>query len=305
MLNAGTDTFGEFDLILLDEAGDVNPVTAAIFELLPGKRKVAVGDQFQNIYSFNGTVNYFETAPESAITFSMDKSFRVAEEIAGRIETFNKKYLSPTSTFRGVPIEDKTIRTTGIITRGNFALIEHIIECNNNNTPYTLVRSAKEIFSVPILLSSIKEKGFISNPKFRHLQAEVDNWASSSELKKKFKSPLTYLAELYPEDMTLQQGVRLILKHGKTKLWDTYTLALDQKKAKGGITLATAHSSKGLEFDKVIIADDLNKAVSSVIADKISGDITPEQEEILRLYYTACTRCRVQLDNAVHLEGIT
>lgn len=135
LLNAETDTFGEFDLILLDEAGDVNPVTAAIFELLPGKRKVAVGDQFQNIYSFNGTVNYFETAPESAITFSMDKSFRVAEEIAGRIETFNKKYLSPTSTFRGVPIEDKTIRTTGIITRGNFALIEHIIECNNNNTP--------------------------------------------------------------------------------------------------------------------------------------------------------------------------
>ena len=101
--------------------------------------------------------------------------------------------------------------------------------------------------------------------------------------------------------MTLQQGVRLILKHGKTKLWDTYTLALDQKKAKEGITLATAHSSKGLEFDRVIIADDLNKAVSSAIADKISGDITPEQEEILRLYYTACTRCRVQLDNAVHL----
>ena len=95
LLSSGDITYEPFDFILLDEAGDVNPVTAAIFELLPSERKVAVGDQFQNIYSFNHTINYFKTAPSTAVTFDMTQSFRVSNQIAPLIEQFCQSYMDP------------------------------------------------------------------------------------------------------------------------------------------------------------------------------------------------------------------
>jgi len=46
----------EFDLIMLDECGDINPVTLEIFKILPSPKKVMVGDENQNIYTFNKTI---------------------------------------------------------------------------------------------------------------------------------------------------------------------------------------------------------------------------------------------------------
>ena len=60
-----------------------------------------------------------------------------------------------------------------------------------------------------------------------------------------------------------------------------------------------------LEFDHVIIANDLNESTSQVLTDIKSGvpiaQVPEQQAELLRLYYVACSRPRYELSNAIHL----
>ena len=245
LLSSGDITYKPFDFILLDEAGDVNPVTAAIFELLPSERKVAVGDQFQNIYSFNHTINYFKTAPSTAVTFDMTQSFRVSNQIAPLIEQFCQSYMDPKASFKGVDVSNTTIKSTAIITRTNAALIDYMIQLNEQGTPYGLVRPPKEIFRIPLMLCSMKYQSFISDPTYRHLQEHVDDWHEGTNIREAYKSPIMYIASLYPDDFQLQQAIRLIVKHGKPLIWDTYNLASAHYNSSQDIMLMTAHSSKG------------------------------------------------------------
>ena len=304
LLASGDITYQPFDFILLDEAGDVNPVTAAIFELLPSNRKVAVGDQFQNIYSFNHTINYFKQAPASAVTFDMTQSFRVSDKIAPKIEQFCRSYMNPKANFKGVPASG-TIKSTAVITRTNAALIDHMIQLNEQGTPYGLVRSPKEIFRIPLMLCSLKYQSYVPDATYRHLQEHVDDWHEGTNIREAYKSPIMYIASLYPGDFQLQQAIRLIVKHGKPLIWDTYNLASAHYNSSQDIMLMTAHSSKGLEFDHVIIANDLNESISQVLTDIKSGvpitSIPNQQAELLRLYYVACSRARVKLSNANQL----
>ena len=72
--------------------------------------------------------------------------------------------------------------------------------------------------------------------------------------------------------------------------------------------LLTAHSSKGLEFDEVILAPDMNSSIELVTSlideegpEAIKGLSVPEIES-LNLYYVACTRAIVRLRNATYLR---
>ncbi len=84
-----------YNLVLLDEAGDLNEVTLEIFKLLKGKTKVAVGDAYQNIFTFNHTINCFECLKDEGITFNLTQSFRVPDHIAEKVEKFCQTYLKP------------------------------------------------------------------------------------------------------------------------------------------------------------------------------------------------------------------
>ena len=60
-----------------------------------------------------------------------------------------------------------------------------------------------------------------------------------------------------------------------------------------------------LEFDHVIISDDLNESITDVINLIKSGvpiaQVPEQQAELLRLYYVACSRAKVKLSNANQL----
>ena len=67
------------------------------------------------------------------------------------------------------------------------------------------------------------------------------------------------------------------------------------------ITLCTAHSSKGLEFDRVIVGDDLNKQIRKIY-QKEQHKWTEDDVSELRLYYVAITRAKLELVNATVIE---
>lgn len=304
-LESGSITYPPFDFVMLDEAGDLNEVTLEIFKLLPTKRRIAVGDERQNIYQFNHTINCFKVLENQGPLFRMTKTFRTDSHIAQRIEKFCKTYFDPTMSYTGVNLSDKTIHTRAYLTRTNAALIDHMITLNSQNIPYSLVRSPFEIFKLPLMLCTIKYQGFISEPQYNYLQEDIDTWYEDSDLQLRYRSPLLYLGSLYSDDVQLSQAIRLVTRHRKALIFDTYERAKSHATSQQTYTLATVHSCKGLEFDEVTIAPDLNESLSDLVSLVSSGkslsELTPLDHEALNLYYVAITRCAKQLNNAVHL----
>lgn len=293
-----------FDFIMLDEAGDLNEVTLEIFKLLPSKLKIAVGDPYQNIYTFNHTINCFEVLKDEGKLFHMSTSFRVNDSIAKRIQAFCQRNLDPSMQFKGIET-DQQITTMGYLTRTNSALIDKMIDLNSEQTPYGLLRKASEIFKLPLMLASIKYQHYISDPQYKHLQSDFDDWHEDPQLKELFKSPLAYIASLYPDDFQLTQAIRLISKHGKSKLFETYTEASKHESRNHNIILATSHSSKGMEYDEVVIDSGLNDMVIKTLEDAAKGDILEDSiqyRDAMNLYYVACSRAKKKLTNAIALD---
>lgn len=305
LLANGDVTFPEFDLIALDEAGDLNQVTLEIFKLLPSKRKILVGDPEQNIYLFNHTINCFTQMVDHGTTFPMSQSFRVSSDIAKRIESFCRKYTSPTMTFTGVQLTDKTIKTKAYIARTNATLITKMIELNRLGISYGLTRTPDQIFEQPLSLCYLKYQGFIADPQFRHLQSDVDDFFESDELQRGFKSPLRYIQAIYKNDDILQQTISLINRYGRQSIIDCYEECKRHSRTNQSYILGTAHSTKGLEFDEVTIADDLNLYTSKAIC-KLDEIAIYESLDFIRtelnLYYVACSRAKKNLINANCLD---
>jgi superfamily I DNA/RNA helicase len=307
LLADGTIQYEPFDFIMLDEFGDANEVTIEIFRLLPAKRKIAVGDPFQNIYTFNHTVNGFDVLKDEGTLFRMSQSFRVADYIATRIDKFCVKYLDPDMQFKGVQLSDTIIKSRGFITRTNGALISKMIELNQTSTPYGLVRSVNEIFRIPLMLVNIKYEGIIQDSAYKHLQSDINDWFESDELQDRYSTVLSYLSKTYEDDMQLAQAISLVLKYKKATIMATYAEAKKHEKTNQSYTLATAHSCKGLEFDEVTLSTDMNNSVEKTLDKLNSGfsrsDLARNEIESLNLYYVACSRAAKVLNNAIYLPN--
>lgn len=290
-------TYDPFDFIMLDEAGDLNEVTLCIFQLLPTPMRIAVGDKHQNIYQFNDTINCFSVLEGQGTLFHLSQSFRVSSSIASRIEKFCRSYLDPSMTFKGTTT-DNTISSAAFLTRTNASLIQRMIELNRQHIPYSLVRSPQEIFKHALMVCNFKYQGFITDPAYKHLQADIDDWYEDETIRKEH-SLFGYLLDLHNKDDTLVRAIRLVQRYTKAVILATYDEARKHTKTSNYLTLATAHSTKGLEFDEVTIADDLNESLAEI--PPAAGQLSPKQLEAVNLYYVACTRAAKRLNNARHL----
>lgn len=298
-------TYEPFDLIMLDEAGDLNEVTLEIFNLLPSTKKVMVGDPHQNIYTFNHTINCFKIMESKGVSFPMSKSFRVADHIAQRIEKFCRKYMHEDMSFEGITLDDTTIKDRAYIARTNTALISKMMELNELDVPYTLTRNPDQIFRLPLLICGLKPNSFITNPEYKHLQEDVNHYHQHRHnLSDQYKTMFAYLMDVHSSDKTLINTIRLVSKWGSASIVACYQEAKKHTKSTTNYYLGTAHSMKGLEADEVTIAPDMNEAIIDAIHFVQQSPDKPLPEEHLtelNLYYVATSRARKKLINALHL----
>ena len=304
-LACGELTYPPFDLIMLDEAGDLNEVTLEIFKLLPSRKKVMVGDPYQNIYTFNYTINCFEIMKDVGKLMPMSQSFRVSEPIAERIEGFCQKYLNPSMQFKGVPLTDKSITSRAYIARTNSSLIAHMMELNAQSIPYGLTRKADQIFDLALLVCSFRYQGFIKNPEYTHVQADIDYYMENlPDLRRDYGSLFSYLIDKYSDDITLVNAIKLVTRYSKKEILACHHEAKKHERTNQTYMLGTAHSMKGLEADEVTLAPDMNESIIDYINQKRANpnatfDLTALTE--LNLYYVACSRARKTLINAIYL----
>ena len=265
-----------FDYLLVDEAQDLNPVTAAIIDRFPGD-KVYVGDQWQQIYGFRGAINALKTinAPELYLT----RSFRFGQavaDVANRILNFALE--RPKRPVLGNPEIESSVSTQGdvaaVICRTNAGVFE--IACEAQHRLHILggFEDAAELL---LSAHALKTKAM---DRVKH--RAIRRFRSWQDL-------LDYLDEL--DDPELSMITKIVRKYGPdlpAMIEDVRSRIVDEDAA--DLTLTTLHRAKGREWAAVGLAHDFRHPEE--IAAQRAQRPSPELEEEIYLLYVAATRAR-------------
>jgi F-box protein 18 (helicase) len=281
-----------YDVILLDEAQDANPCTLAILkQQLSRAALVLVGDPFQQIYSFRGSVNAFEEIQPTYIR-DMTRSWRFGQQLADYVNPVLNKILKC-----GMVMEVPEQASTGI----NYTRNPLLHKDSTGNYPTILTRTNG--MSVNIACSAYEAGlsfGFLGgfNKDFKFLCIAVAQLIRGKEVKhpliKRFKSYgnlVDYIDHAHDHELA---SVTSFVKKYMSKLSEILDRleyeSVDFKVA--DVKLLTIHKSKGLEFDRMYIASDLilPEFDSSYSTCTLEGN-----SEEYNVLYVALTRARKEL----------
>lgn len=227
---------GAYDAILLDEGQDVNPVILSIFEQFRG-RKIMVGDRHQKIYGFRGAINAIEDFAADQ-TLYLTRTFRFhGRDQVNAVNELLYYLKAEDNLLRPVKTDlAGDCRTSCTITRTNARLIELLLE----NPGVKTVRHPGQYFE----------------PFFRIFDQKI----RVSDANLRFCDYLDRLEEMAEKakDMEIAACVKLIRRYGGDREFfqNLFEKALKNFHNGSNNYLGTAHSTKGLEFDVVKMADD-------------------------------------------------
>ena len=278
-----------YDCILLDEAQDINPVTAdlVLSQADPGVNPrpasiILVGDNHQQIYSFRGARDTLENF-RSNFTHYLTQSFRFDNNVARVANMILDHYKGEKRPIRGTPVNRPTKpkwspKSHTLIARTNAALFDRAVQLYRKEkiafmggvTGYRL-DSLREVF---YLLNHEKEK--IKDPYLK-------GFDSFSDLK-------AYARTV--EDLELLSVCAVVEKY--TSTIPKHVAGIKEKAVepdRAAIVLTTAHKAKGLEWDNVLLLDDF----TPLLRDDKLLEATGTDPDEYNLIYVAMTRARINL----------
>ena len=266
-----------------DEAQDINPVQRSIL-MKAGLPLIAVGDPFQQIYSWRGAENALAQI-EGEVRY-LTQSFRFAEDIAehARAILATRPDGGPAQRLvgsgQGIPKNYKGPRVA-IICRTNIGMIDEALR---------ILRSGKKVHvdSVEALVSDVRSA--------EALQCGQKERMTSPELKQ-FESWEELAAEAEESGGALARLVQIVEGN---RVGQVEALLRHQTKADSAdILICTAHRSKGLEFPGVLLGGDwkdidVMRTRHKVAQRETAKHVTLAIEEWNALY-VAATRPMVRL----------
>lgn len=235
----------KYDTILIDEAQDINPVMFEIIKTkFPNSRKIFVGDSLQQIYMWRGAVNSLQRI--DGTKYSLTNSFRVGKDIENLVKKTYKEI-------------DVNIELTG--TNNKNVLVESI----DQNEKFTFLARTNATLVLFAMENLHKKIHIPENIKFDILMDVYKFWAYSDKNKNYALMPYKNFKELKGDndkgvifDNELSLSIMLVERY-EDDIPDIINNLKDvtiKDMRKAEIILMTAHSTKGLEFEKVIVADD-------------------------------------------------
>lgn len=240
----------QYEVLYLDECQDVNAVVLDIFLRQKDKcRLYAVGDGYQNIYSWRGAMNAMLSLdwPEARLS----KSFRFGQEIGdladmvlamdGRKVTDVKGWEKLTT--RCVPKhelgQDVWDAPYTMLFRTNGALILEAVDLLEQGKTVNLEIDVTDFTK---LLDSAIELKNGNTAKVKHESlVQFSNWEECGTEANAVQGELLRVYNMV-ENRSVYKVLGVLSKHKNV--------------AHPDVTLTTAHKSKGREFDTVILADD-------------------------------------------------
>ena len=270
-----------YQVIYLDECQDANPV---ILDIVTRQdcQKILVGDQYQAIYAWRGAINAFEHLDDSFSFLDLTTSFRFGQKIAdGANEILNLLGCKTKVIGKGTKFD---IETEAILVRTNMDLFEQLAFCAETATKAYVVGDLRDLFNKLYSANNLKYDG---DPRKRYDKqiASYTTWdelvdavETSPELAK-----VVSIVNSYPSIHTIITAIKAIM------VTDASLAA---------ITIATAHKSKGLEWDRVTLAPGfINPKVLHLLeVGKITVEEILESNQTGNLLYVAATRGKVEVE---------
>lgn len=272
-----------YDIIYMDESQDTNPVVLDIFLRQMGKTKLfAVGDQYQNIYSWRGAVNgMLELDWQEA---ELTKSFRFGQEIGdladivlandGVIQTEVKGFeklsteVAPTGTYGPEVWENQYTQ----LFRTNGGLITEAVHLLDIGKVVNLEIDVSDF--VKLLESAVAlKRGEMNKVKHESL-LQYESWKEFGEEAELIKGEALRVFKIV-EEGKVAKILRVLSTHRNVENPD--------------VILTTAHKSKGREWNIVMLGDDFPSCYDS------EGNWVGLNDSERNLLYVALTRAKMVL----------
>jgi len=293
------------NIIVVDEAQDINPVFAGILRNSKNIQKIFVGDINQAINAWRGADGSSLVDMPAEYEVPLTDSFRFGENIAeignrflnllgSRVRMTGRK-----SDKSGRPVPGEIVtemdNPTMVLTRTNAGALNAIFAMFADGKKVRGSESLKKDLGLFIDNIEWLQKGFYTKPDGStsygkpEPSADLDGINSLEELKEEIKKATNprlimlnkLISEYSPQELREALGRILTSKDGQKAY------------APDVIQVSTAHTSKGLESPRVKIWTDF---YSKPKVDPVTGETKMPSEDELRLMYVAVTRAEEQLD---------
>ena len=257
------------DLLLVDEAQDLNPVMVDIVAQQRRARVIAVGDSRQQIYTFRGSVDALERLAGTELPLTT--SFRFGPDIADRandlLHILGSPYLLTGRGPRSRAFDANAPYCE--LFRTNAALLETLVEAVQAGRK---VHCTRAIGPLVRLLRDL-------------LAFDAGNADEAHDPRVRYASDWDGLRDDLADDTDAAPLVAMVEKspHRAEGVADALEGFRSTPIARADVAMTTAHQSKGLEFDQVALSRDFGGRLSQ-------GD------EEKRLLYVAMTRGKRAMD---------
>ena len=317
----------EHDVLLIDEAQDMNPAMLDIFLKQTKTTKIFVGDPHQQIYLFRGAVNALDLVEANKV-FYLTQSFRFGPEIAYVanccLEVLKGESGDPEEATKG----QKTIvggkKMDNLIYRDLEAGLKDgqvAILARKNSTLFS--EAVKRLINKSSLkICAIQHTGFFvgGTGHFEDLLQILYLKFEEKEKMSKYKKFASFAAlkafAKNTDDATLMSKINIVEEHGKSLpqyIEKLRKMCSVKNMRNADYVFSTIHKAKGLEWDSVVIVDDLDwrgteydssdelKPWYEVVKHEDEIDLPEDQKNML---YVAVTRARKNLQMTYHLMQI-
>jgi len=281
--------------IMLDEAQDTNPVTQDLVlrQVAHGARVFLAGDPYQQIYAWRGAVDALQKV--NADPYYLTQSFRFGPEVAGVANVILSTFFGETRPLVGLGSTGEIVQDMGeppytFLTRTNAFLFAHASALAGRYKIYTPTGNGNG--QLPLFDSVMNvynlwrgQKQEIRDPELKLFE---DYWELAEFVKTGNADPEYTVSVAVVEKY--QAGVPAQIERIRQSLVPTPEQAQ--------VTLITAHRSKGLEWDNVILGTDYRP-----LFDQETGQLRtvgPDRKtqiaaDEVNLLYVAATRAKRRL----------
>lgn len=270
-----------YDIIFGDEFQDVNPAFLSILRnAKAAKRIVVVGDEFQSIYQFRGSQNMMKETSTYGVELPLTACFRFGPKVAD---------------VANMILEDKQPLAHPLVGKGYDTIVgSYVSDIVDYTKPYTIIFRKNLTLLMEAMDRIADGEDIIINVDTKDFISMVDsvNALRRGDIEKvKHETVLPYatweeFVDCAESDPDAKRLLNVVVS-GKANTI-AHTLRTHRNSPTAKVTLTTAHKSKGLEWDQVVVANDFP---SNYNKEREWVGLEEAERNLLYVAHTRCIKC--------------